>query len=213
MRPGPAIRRFFGPYERAVTETYRAIFINLDDFAARVQSWVPDPCRILELGCGEGAMTERLVRAYPCAEVTAIDTSPTVGRLYRGDAARVTFMQRSVDDVAQGEPQRKPVLFDLVVLCDVLHHVPPLERRSLLSAIDRVMAPGGSLAFKDWTVSYTPIHWLCWVSDRYLTGDEVQFFTTTSAKALLTDTFGPGAIRYEAVVPPWPNNIAYLVRR
>jgi 2-polyprenyl-3-methyl-5-hydroxy-6-metoxy-1,4-benzoquinol methylase len=209
MRPGPLIRRSFGLHERAITEIYRSLFVNLDGFATRLRSWVPRPAQVLEVGCGEGAMTERLVKAYPGAEVTAIDISPNVGRLYRGDEARVTFLQRQVDEFARHESAR----FDLVVLCDVLHHVPPVERQSLLSAIERVMKPDGSLACKDWIASYTPIHWLCWLSDRYLTGDEVKFFTRTSLKALFTGTFGCNAVRYEAMVRPWRNNVAYLVRR
>ena len=40
--------------------------------------------------------------------------------------------------LARGEPAS----FDLVVLCDVLHHVPPPERQPLLSAIDHVMTAG-----------------------------------------------------------------------
>jgi 2-polyprenyl-3-methyl-5-hydroxy-6-metoxy-1,4-benzoquinol methylase len=209
MPPGPLIRRLFGPYERTVTEVYRRVFIELDDFVDRLQFWVPHPCRILEVGCGEGAMTERRVKAYADATVTAIDITPKVGRLYQGDTARVTFLQQSVDNVAR----QAPASFDLVVLCDVLHHVQPDDRLALLSAIDRAMAPGGNLAFKDWVASSSPIHWLCKMSDRYLTGDDVQFFTTTSAKALLTGTFGPDAIRDEALVRPWSNNVAYLIRR
>ena len=59
-------------------------------------------------------------------------------------------------------------------------------------------------------VSSNPIHWLCSLSDRYLTGDDVQFCTTSSARALLMDAFGPDAIREEALVRPWSNNVAFL---
>jgi SAM-dependent methyltransferase len=76
MRPGPLIRGLFGPYERAITEAYRRLFVDLDDFVDRLQVWVPQPCRILEVGCGEGAMTERLSAAYPAATVTGTDINP-----------------------------------------------------------------------------------------------------------------------------------------
>src|ERR1700737_3902722 len=65
MRPGPLIRRSFGPYERVITEAYRRVFTKLDDFIGLVLVWVPQARRILEVGCGEGAITERLVEAYP----------------------------------------------------------------------------------------------------------------------------------------------------
>ncbi len=209
MRPGPLIRALFGPYELAITETYRRLFVDLDDFTDRLQDWVPRPHRILEVGCGEGAMTERLSRAYPDATVTGIDITPRIGRLFRGDATRVRFFRKSVEDVARDEPAS----FDLVVLCDVVHHVPPLERQPLLSAIDHAMTEGGCLAVKDWIASSSPIHWLCSMSDRYLTGDDVKFCTAVSARALLISAFGRHAICAEARVRPWSNNVAYLIRR
>jgi 2-polyprenyl-3-methyl-5-hydroxy-6-metoxy-1,4-benzoquinol methylase len=208
MRPGPLIRRSFGPYERAITEVYRGIFTKLDDFIRLVLAWVPRARRILEVGCGEGAITERLVKAYPDATVTGIDITPNIGRLYRGDPARVSFLQTPVGQVAGNEPGS----YDLVVLCDVLHHVRITEHLTLLSAIDRSMSPEGSFVFKDWTPSGNPIHWLCELSDRYLTGDDVHFLTAKAAKELLAAAFGAEAIRGEAVVRPWSNNIAYLIR-
>jgi len=69
MRPGPLIRRLFGPYERGLTEAYRRIFVDLDDFAHHLRSWVPEAKKILEVGCGEGAMTfSRRSRSRPVLE-------------------------------------------------------------------------------------------------------------------------------------------------
>jgi 2-polyprenyl-3-methyl-5-hydroxy-6-metoxy-1,4-benzoquinol methylase len=209
MQPGPVIRRLFGPYEHTVAEAYRHIFVNLDDFARLIQTWVPRARRILEVGCGEGAMTERITRIYPAATVTAIDITPKVGRLFRGNRANVTFSQESVEAVAS----REPASFDVVILADVIHHVPADARRSLMGAIDQAMTPDGSFIFKDWVITKTPINWLCGVSDRYLTGDKVSYLTMPIIEGLLIDPFGPGIIRQTATVRPWDNNVAVLVRR
>jgi SAM-dependent methyltransferase len=208
MQPGPVIRQLFGPYEHTVAEAYRHIFVNLDDFARLIRTWVPHAQRILEVGCGEGAMTERITRTYPTATVTAIDITPKVGRLFRGDRFNVTFCQESVEAVAN----RQPASFDLVILADVIHHVPAEFRPSLISAIDQAMTPNGSFIFKDWLVSKTPIHRLCDMSDRYLTGDDVSYCTTSVINGLL-EPFGPGTIRQTATVRPWKNNVAVLVQR
>lgn len=178
---GPLIRRMFGPYEHGVTEAYRRIFVDLDDLARLIHAWVPRAQEILEVGCGEGAMTERLVRAYPVAAVTAIDITPRVGRLYRGPASTVTFSQETVEKIAG----RKPASFDLVVLADVMHHVPLDGRQSLMRAIDQAMAPNGSLIFKDWLISASPIHSVCNALERYVTGDDVSYFTIDAIKTLL----------------------------
>ena len=205
---GPLIRRAFGPYEHGVAELYRRIFIDLDDFAELMRAWVPQAHRILEVGCGEGAMTERLAGTYPTASITAIDIAPKAGRLFRGNASAVTFRKETVESVAA----REPASFDLVVLCDVMHHVPPEARKSLLSAIKRSLTPEGSLVIKDWMISGWPIHWLCEMSDRYLTGDDVSYFTATSINAMLTGTFGDGCIQQADTVRPWRNNAVFFVQ-
>ena len=209
MRAGPLIRRLFGPYEYAVAEAYRRIFVDLDEFAELMCAWVPQAQKILEVGCGEGAMTERIVRTYPTATVTAIDITPNVGRLYRGQTSHVTFIQETVEGVAC----REPASFDLVVLADVIHHVPRDARQSLLSAIKQAMAANGCLIFKDWVASATPIHWLCVMSDRYLTGDDVAYCTTDGINTLLTNTFGSGAIRQMDTLRRRHNNVVVLVQR
>jgi 2-polyprenyl-3-methyl-5-hydroxy-6-metoxy-1,4-benzoquinol methylase len=141
--------------------------------------------------------------------VTAIDTSPNAGRLYRGQTSTVTFSQEAVEDVAC----REPASFDLVVLADVIHHVPHDSRQSLLSAIKQAMAANGSLVFKDWVPSLSPIHWLCVMSDRYLTGDDVSYCTMEGINALLTNTFGSDAIRQIDTLRGRHNNVVVLVQR
>ena len=208
MPIGPQVRRLFGPYEHGIAELYRRFFIDLDNFAELMHEWIPEAKTILEVGCGEGAMTERIVKAYPSASVTAIDITPKAGRLYRGNPAAVTFRQETVEAVAS----REPASFDLVVLCDVIHHVPVNLRPSVLSAIRRSLVPNGILLFKDWAISSTPVHWLCNFSDRYLTGDDVTYYTTSGLEKMLTDSFGRGAVRQIKTVPPWRNNVAFLVQ-
>lgn len=208
MAIGPSIRRMFGRHERRISDAYRAIFLDIGDFASQIQRWKPDAGRILEVGCGEGAVTERLRDLYPEADITGIDLTPRLGRLYRGPRERVRFIQRPVQDIAAAEPGR----YDLVVLCDVLHHVPEALRQSLLDAIGTTLGPGGVLVFKDWERTGTPIHWLCYASDRWLTGDRVAYMTRDEMRVRLSRSFGEAALIAEARTTPWRNNVAMLVR-
>jgi 2-polyprenyl-6-hydroxyphenyl methylase/3-demethylubiquinone-9 3-methyltransferase len=208
MHPGAFVRRLFGPYERHISDAYRSIYIDLDALVERVRVWQPGASRILEVGCGEGAVTERLRAAYPGADITAIDVSPRVGRLYRGSRENVRFLQSSVEEIAAPGAGT----YDLVVLCDVLHHVPPASRTGLLDGIRAALAPGGTFVFKDWERNRAPIHWLCHASDRWLTGDRVRFLTSEQMREELSGRFGAGAVIAETWVRPWRNNVAFLVR-
>lgn len=208
MKVGPFIRRMFGSHERLISELYRSIYLDIDAFVAQVRLWNPNPARILEVGCGEGAMSERLFAAYPNAILTAIDVTPNIGRLYRGPINRVRFIRCEAQEIAAIETG----LFDLIVLCDVLHHVAPKDRRALLDAIAATLSPGGSLIFKDWEKSNTPIHWLCYASDRWLTGDRISYMTREEMRECLAVSFGEPALIAEMRVAPRWNNLATLLR-
>jgi len=69
---------------------------------------------------------------------------------------------------------REPGAFDLVILADVIHHVPLALRVGILGSARAALAPAGRMVFKDWARHATPIHLACALSDRYLTGDEVK---------------------------------------
>jgi 2-polyprenyl-3-methyl-5-hydroxy-6-metoxy-1,4-benzoquinol methylase len=208
MKVGPLIRRMFGPYERQISEAYRSIFIDLDGLVEQMRQWQPNAIRILEVGCGEGAVTQRLIKAYPGAKITAIDITPHVGRMYEGPREDVQFIRCGVEELNAHEPKK----FDLAILCDVLHHVPLELRQRLLDAIRTALAPRGTLIFKDWQRNHALIHWLCYASDRWLTGDHVSYMTRDEMRAGLAHSFGEDALVDEANVGPWRNNIATLVR-
>ncbi len=65
MPIGPIIRRCFGPMERPVTNAYRACFVNLDRLTRLIAEVAPGGASVLEVGCGEGAMLERLAKRSP----------------------------------------------------------------------------------------------------------------------------------------------------
>ncbi|TCW80375.1 class I SAM-dependent methyltransferase [Burkholderia sp. SRS-46] len=207
MTMGPRIRSLFGPYERRVSEAYRSVYVDLDALTECIRRWRRDAARILEVGCGEGAMTERLARIYPQAEIVAIDITPRIGRLYRGPADNVSFFQTTIQEMAA---QRR-AQFDLVILADVIHHVPPDLRNTLFAAAKIALAGNGAFIFKDWERATSLIHALCYASDRWVTGDRVRYMNAPEMRQTLTGIFGQSAIAEEARIKPWRNNIAFLV--
>lgn len=207
MPIGTTVRKLFGSKERFVAETYRRMFLNLDHLATVLRSWKPNASNILEVGCGEGAITERLVSIYPTAFITSIDISPNPGRLYSGPQNRVVFLKETVESVSV----RCPAQFDLVVLCDVIHHVPLEARNSLLNSIRTTLSVHASFVLKDWTRTLSLIHALAFSSDRFLTGDEVSFLTSDELRSLVSSIFGVDSIRAATTIRPWDNNLALLI--
>jgi 2-polyprenyl-6-hydroxyphenyl methylase/3-demethylubiquinone-9 3-methyltransferase len=208
MPLGPFIRRMFGPYERQISDVYRSIYIDIDAFVGKMREWQPSAQRILEVGCGEGSITERLSLAYPAADINAIDITPRLGRLYRGARDNVRFRKCTIQEVAASEPWH----YDFVVLSDVMHHVTVEHRQSMLDAVRTTLTPGGTFVFKDWERNNTPIHWMCYASDRWLTGDRIVYMQREEMRRRLAHSFGDAALVAEARLSPWHNNLAMLVR-
>lgn len=202
MSVGASVRRAFGPYERQVASAYRGIYLDLDDFGRELARQVPQALRILEVGGGEGAVTEVLARTYPEARVLSIDITERIGRLYEGPRERVEFRHADVAEIAAA----RPAAFDLALVSDVIHHVPPALRQRFLADIARCLAPGGRLAIKDWARTATPIHWMCHASDRWLTGDRVAFLTPAEMRALVGQAVPALTPVGDGRIAPWRNN-------
>ncbi|QJB68529.1 class I SAM-dependent methyltransferase [Parasphingorhabdus halotolerans] len=208
MPIGPIVRQMFGPFEHHIAALYRAIFVDIGAYADRIAQWVPGASNILEVGCGEGAVTEHLAKIYPKAQITAIDITPRVGRLYRGDRSNVAFEETTVQEVAASRPHQ----FDFIILSDVIHHVPEALRSEILDSVRTALAPNGTFIFKDWKHSRTPIHWMCHAGDRWLTGDKVRYLDKKEADAMIGKSFPDAKVADEAWVRPWRNNFAMLIK-
>ncbi len=110
------------------------------DLLARVAA--REPRTVVDLGCGEGALTASLAQRWPGARVTGVDSSPEMLAAAAAHAVpgRVTFTHGD----AQGWQPDEPV--DVLVTNAVLHWVP--GHADLLRRWAGQLAPGGWLALQ-----------------------------------------------------------------
>ncbi|MEX5719440.1 trans-aconitate 2-methyltransferase [Geodermatophilus maliterrae] len=108
------------------------------DLLARVDA--ADPRVVVDLGCGEGALTASLAARWPGARVTGVDSSPEMLAAAAAHAVpgRVAFVHGDV----RGWRPDGPV--DVLVSNAVLHWVP--GHAALLARWAGHLAPGGRLA-------------------------------------------------------------------
>lgn len=205
MPLGPRIRAALGPLEVPIGRLYRGYFVSLAQLAQEIRKCGPADS-VLEVGCGEGSLTEEIARCFPQSAITGIDITPRIGRLYRGHPGRAVFRRMSVEQIAESGA------YDLVLLADVLHHVAPEGRAPLLQGIRRVLRPGGRFVLKEWERIPGVPHALAWLSDRFLTGDRVQFLRAAQLRELVESVFGRGCIEKEIRIRPRRNNLALFVR-
>ena len=102
---------------------------------------------MLEVGCGTGALTGEIVRAFPRLGITAIDPSAD----YLGAAAKrlaaspaVRFAEGFVETLSFED-----AAFDAAASCYLFHELPPKVRKAAAQELARVVKPGGHYVHVD----------------------------------------------------------------
>jgi ubiquinone/menaquinone biosynthesis C-methylase UbiE len=94
-----------------------------------------EPQRVLEVGCGEGELAERVVRELGC-EVVAVDQSERMVEL-----TRARGVDARIADVCDLPFENG--FFDVAIAAWMLYHVADVDRA--LGELARVLQPGGRL--------------------------------------------------------------------
>jgi SAM-dependent methyltransferase len=127
-------------YDARIAEKLRDFTHPLPRIEAGIQTlaeWAPaNPRRILEIGCGIGATSWRMARAWPQAEVIGTDISPLSIEVANTCFKRPNLSYRAVpisEGVLDGE-------FDLVLMMDVYEHIAPSARTDVHAALKTLLS-------------------------------------------------------------------------
>ena len=101
-----------------------------------------DDPKVLELGCGTGALTRLLLERSPNLQLTAVDISPRSIDIARRQCA--DFPRARIEVVDLFDSPYPPASFDALVGNSVLHH---LHVELFLPIIMRLLRPGGLMWF------------------------------------------------------------------
>ena len=121
-----------------------------EEEVARIVAGAPiDGARVLDVGCGLGAVDVLLVERFGAAHVTGIDVEASlVARAaVRVEAAGLAD-RISISIVSPGPFPFEDGAFDVVFSKDSMIHIP--DKRALYEDICRVLAPGGRMVLSDW---------------------------------------------------------------
>lgn len=114
--------------------------------------------RILDVGCGTGALLHQFSMTHPATQLSGVDPVPGM----------LTIARRRLSpsiELREGWAEQLPFAsaqFDIVVSCNMFHyiHKPVIA----LQEMGRVLRPGGQLVITDWCHDYLS----CQVCDLYL---------------------------------------------
>ncbi|MEM7541815.1 MAG: class I SAM-dependent methyltransferase [Pseudomonadota bacterium] len=97
------------------------------------------PEQIIDYGCGDGAGTDVLAKAFPRAEIRGVDLSKR-----SIEAARTARRDARIEFLDDQDHLAKPFEACLLHFSGVLHHVSPNERDSLLRSQTAMLRVGGT---------------------------------------------------------------------
>jgi SAM-dependent methyltransferase len=105
--------------------------------------------RVLDIGCGLGAIDMLLIQAHGAAHVTGIDLEPDLLRKARERIERAALSaQIELIQVSPGALPFASASFDVVFSKDSLVQIP--DKAALFSEVLRVLEPGGRFIASDW---------------------------------------------------------------
>ncbi len=116
-------------------------------------------CRVLDIGCGLGAIDELLVARHGASSVVGIDIDPALLEGMRGRIERAGLADRiSGIKVDPGPLPFEAAAFDVVFSKDSMVQIP--DKPALFAEILRVLKPAGRFIASDWlrggTGAYSP---------------------------------------------------------
>jgi 2-polyprenyl-3-methyl-5-hydroxy-6-metoxy-1,4-benzoquinol methylase len=115
-----------------------------------ITRWVPPAAHVLDFGCGTGALLALLSEQRQIASGIGCDVSGACIATAQAAQARLSrdvLAFRHITDFEDNPADE----FEIVVMIDVLHHIPPTRQQEAISAALRRVAPGGRLIYKDMT--------------------------------------------------------------
>ena len=109
--------------------------------------------RVLDIGCGTGAIAVSLHRDHGAAHVVGIDVEDTVCGLARKRTAAAGCADAvEIVKVDPGPFPFEAASFDLVFSKDSIIHIP--DKEGLAREVFRVLRPGGWFAASDWLIAH-----------------------------------------------------------
>jgi tRNA (cmo5U34)-methyltransferase len=150
---------YWGAKAAEYDDFIRRVVPRYDEMIDRLLDTLPAaPQRILELGCGTGNVSVRLLGAAPAATLTLVDAAPemlalTRARLAAGDpaaAARARFVEARFEALPA-----EPGAYDAVVACISLHHV--ADPAPVYHTLRACLRPAGALCLADGYSTANPV--------------------------------------------------------
>lgn len=103
-----------------------------------LSSYITQPVRMLDFGCGDGLMTYYVQRAFTQAHIVGVDTNAQLIDQALSDYQTIDF--RQVNECKLPFDNNS---FDIIYAAQVFHHIPKHDQLRMLIELKRIIKKGG----------------------------------------------------------------------
>lgn len=173
----PNWREYLETWDRQQEEFNEDRERRFDEMFDVLEAQVTKRFTALDLGCGPGSLTARMLHRFPRARSVAVDYDPVVLRIGQGAlgtmGGRITWVDAKLG--SEGWTRRLPARrFDAALSTTALHWLEPEELRALYGDLHRVLRRGGIFLNGDvmpWDARRTRLNRIAWKVHRARTGE------------------------------------------
>jgi tRNA (uracil-5-)-methyltransferase TRM9 len=144
-------QKFYSEFASAFSETRSSVQTRLD----RIVAYIGNAGKVLDIGCGNGRLAERLEREGKRTSYVGVDASPQLIAI--ASARKMQLRNVAADffvaDITQASWSLPfaDASFDIAIALAVLHHIPSFDLRcAVLRDIHVLLKPGARLILTNW---------------------------------------------------------------
>jgi SAM-dependent methyltransferase len=113
-----------------------------------------EPLRVLDLACGCGSLSKRVLERYPSAKVVGVDIDPVLLAIYEAcfagdERAACVAADLETADWRAGDVLGKPASFDVIITATALHWLPAEALERLYRDAAELLRAGGMFCNAD----------------------------------------------------------------
>jgi SAM-dependent methyltransferase len=144
-------REFYSQFASAFSETRSSAQTRLD----RIVAYIGEAGKVLDIGCGNGRLAERLEREGKRLAYVGVDASPELIAIAsaRKPHLRNVAAEFLIADITKTNWSAafSAASFDIAIALAVLHHVPSFDLRAqVLREVHTVLKPNSRLVLSNW---------------------------------------------------------------
>jgi 2-polyprenyl-3-methyl-5-hydroxy-6-metoxy-1,4-benzoquinol methylase len=165
-----------------LAKVYRAFFFSVNDFLLLVIEPIYNKSNVLDVGGGDGAVAVQMALLKDIKSIDIVDPNPDSGTFLSAKSEKIRlFAGKHLNQLKDTKESK----YDLVLLSDVIHHVPLEFRKDLIKDCLGFLTEAGTLVIKEIEPSGLRSK-MAFFADVYISRDPVvQFIKRRDLESLI----------------------------